>query len=75
MTRAELSQLIDPETEYTTKQAALLLGVDASYLRRLLGLAGQPAIKGRNVEGRVWLIDGASLRAWQERREWRDLDK
>lgn len=64
------SQKIDPTKEYTTREAADLLNLDQSYMRRLLGERAQ--LKGRNIAGSVWLIDGASLRAWQERRERRD---
>ena len=71
----KLSQQIDVTREYTTGEAAALLSVDPSYLRRLLGLLNQPILKGRNIQGRVWLIDGASLKKWQELRERRKADK
>lgn len=51
--------------DYTTKEAAELAGVSSAYIRRLLI---DRKIKGRNVGGRLWLIDGRDLARWLDER-------
>jgi hypothetical protein len=54
--------------DYTTAEISDIAGVSQSYLRRLLG-SGKSALRGRCVGGRVWLVDGRSLKRWLELRE------
>lgn len=60
------SDLVDETREYTTQEAAELVGFDPSYFRRML-IDGR--LEGRNVGGRIWFIDGQSLKSWLVKRE------
>jgi AraC-like DNA-binding protein len=57
--------------DYTTAEISDLVGVSQSYLRRLLG-SGSSALRGRCIGGRVWLVEGRSLKRWLELREQGD---
>jgi len=52
----------------STREAAQLAGVDASYIRRLVA---QERIKGQRLGGRYWIIDRADLERWMQEREKR----
>jgi len=51
--------------ELTTKQAADLAGVSASYIRMLLA---DGTLKGRQPDGWVWLVDARAFEQWMAER-------
>ena len=50
----------------TAKEAAALAGVTDSYIRRLL-IEG--TLKGRKLNGWVWVVPAAEVRRWVDRRK------
>jgi excisionase family DNA binding protein len=52
--------------ELSTKEAAALAAVDASYIRHLL-IDGK--LKGRKVDNWWWLVSRASLDKWMSERK------
>ncbi len=61
----DLSQIDDNEL-YTTDQIADFVGLDVSYIRRLL-IRGED-LRGRKL-GRQWVVEGRDLKKWLQVRE------
>ena len=52
--------------ELTTKDAAKLADVTDGYIRRLLG---EGTLKGRKLNGWLWLVDRRSFEKWMQQRK------
>jgi excisionase family DNA binding protein len=71
MRKSELIVIDVTRDDYSTKEIAELVGVSASYIRRVL-FERKSVLRGRNIGGRLWLVSGQSLKLWLEQREERE---
>ena len=59
--------MVETKKELSVKEAAAVAGLSVAYIRRLVSVG---RIKGRQLGGHYWIVDGTDLRRWlAERKE------